>query len=85
MWTFLGKEIDETTLENYIGFVYCITSLVDNRKYVGKKLLKFSRTKQVKGKKKKIKIASDWKTYYGSNKELQEDVVKFGEEYVVIF
>lgn len=80
MWAFLGKEIDETTLEDYIGFVYCITSLVDNRKYVGKKLLKFSRTKQVKGKKKKIKIASDWKTYYGSNKELQEDVVKFGED-----
>lgn len=79
-WTYNDKKIDETTLEQFIGFVYLITNKITHRKYIGKKLLQFSRTKQVKGKKKRIKVDSDWKTYYGSNKELQEDVVKLGEE-----
>lgn len=79
-WTYLGQPIDESVLEEYVGFTYLITNTLTNRKYIGKKLLKFSRTKTVKGKKKKFKIDSDWKTYYGSNKELLEDVSRSGEE-----
>jgi hypothetical protein len=65
---------------DYVGFVYLITNLVTGRKYVGKKLFHFSKTKQVKGKKKKMKVASDWQTYYGSNDELKKDVTIHGEE-----
>jgi len=72
MWIYKGTEIDETTLDNYVGFVYIITNLTSGRRYIGKKLLKFSKTKRVKGKKKKFKIASDWKTYYGSAKPILE-------------
>ena len=37
----------------------------------------------VKGKKKKTRVKSDWETYYGSNKALQEEVKKNGpDEYV---
>lgn len=79
MWIYNNNTIDETILENYIAFVYLITNLTNNRKYIGKKLLKFRRTKTVKGKKKKLLIESDWKTYWGSNKDLQADVKELGE------
>ena len=77
-WTYNGSIVDSELLDEYIGFVYNITNLSNNRKYIGKKLLKRSKTRMVKGKKKKSLIESDWKDYYGSNKELQEDVVTFG-------
>jgi hypothetical protein len=80
MWIYKGTEIDETTLDNYVGFVYIITNLTSGRRYIGKKLLKFSKTKRVKGKKKKFKIASDWKTYYGSNATLLSDIEKLGQQ-----
>jgi len=79
-WTFESQPIDETILDDYVGFVYCITNLIDNKKYIGKKLLKFRRTKVVKGKKKKILVESDWKKYWGSNKNLIADVEKLGED-----
>lgn len=78
MWLYDGKEYSE--IGEYIGYVYLITNLTNNRKYIGKKNFYFSRTKMVKGKKKKFKVESDWKTYYGSNKELVEDVEKIGAE-----
>jgi Putative endonuclease segE, GIY-YIG domain len=87
-WTHKGQIVNELP-EDCIGFVYIITNLVNNRKYIGKKLAKFSKTtyKTVKlkngtKKKKKIrsKIDSDWQTYYGSNDELNKDVTQLGAE-----
>jgi hypothetical protein len=46
--------------------------------YIGKKLLKRTKTHVLKGKKKKSQVESDWKEYYGSNKELNEDVQLLG-------
>ena len=62
-----------------VGFVYVITNLANGKKYIGKKRFFSSRTKQVKGKKKKTKVESDWKSYYGSNAAIQEDVMNLGE------
>ena len=79
----------ETLPEDCVGFVYIITNLISGRKYIGKKLAKFSKTtyKTVKlkngtKKKKKIrsKIDSDWITYYGSSPELTKDVTELGKE-----
>lgn len=78
MWQYQGSPIEEIG-DAYIGFVYLITNLSNDKKYIGKKLLKFTKTKMVKGKKKRVKVDSDWKTYYGSNKMLQEDVKVLGE------
>lgn len=80
MWIYDDKDVDEAILVDYIGFVYQITNLTNNRKYIGKKLLKSRRTKVVAGKKKKVSVDSDWKKYWGSNKPLQEDVKSLGEE-----
>jgi hypothetical protein len=78
MWFYNGEYIDNPG--DYVGFVYLITNQITNRKYIGKKNFYFSRTKQVKGKKKRFKIESDWLDYYGSNKELAADVEKLGKE-----
>jgi len=87
-WTHQGNLV-ETLPIDCIGFVYVITNSVTNRKYIGKKLAKFSKTtyKTVKlkngtKKKKKIrsKIDSDWQDYYGSNIELNKDVEILGKD-----
>ena len=79
----------ETLPEDCVGFVYLITNNISGRKYIGKKLAKFSKTtyrvvklKNGKKKRKKIKgkIDSDWQTYYGSSPELTKDVVTLGIE-----
>ena len=81
MWTYLGVLIEEIEPE-YVGFVYRITNLVTNRTYIGKKLSKFSRSKKIKGmkKKKRFKVESDWKEYYSSSEELKADVSKMGKD-----
>lgn len=77
-WLYNGEIVDSEVLDNYIGFVYNITNLQNNRQYIGKKLLKRTKTRQVKGKKKRSLVESDWKQYYGSNKELIADVESIG-------
>jgi len=80
-WTYEGKEITEIS-DEYEGFVYLITNLTDNRKYVGKKLAKFKTTKPpLKGKKNKRRghKESDWRDYWGSSDKLIADVEKLGE------
>lgn len=88
MWFYLNNEITELP-ENIVGFVYLITNLTNNRKYIGKKLAKFSKTKTkvVKlksGEKKKKKIRtkeeSDWRDYWSSSEELKRDVAELGPE-----
>jgi hypothetical protein len=87
-WLYQGNLV-ETLPEDCVGFVYIITNTITGRKYIGKKLAKFSKTtyKTVKlkngnKKKKKIrgKIESDWQTYYGSSPNLQIDIDTLGKD-----
>jgi hypothetical protein len=87
-WLFENTLVDSLP-EDCVGFVYLITNNITGRKYIGKKLAKFSKTtyrmvklKNGKKKRKKIKgkIDSDWQTYYGSSPELTKDVVALGVE-----
>lgn len=79
MWLYKGQELKEIP-EGYVGMVYIITNKVNKRQYIGKKQFHFRKTKTVKGKKKRTVVESDWQTYYGSNKELQEHVALYGED-----
>lgn len=79
MWLYQDSPFDGD-LKDYVGFVYIITNLTNNKKYIGKKNFYFSRTKQVNKKKKKIKVPSDWETYYGSNDALNKDVESLGAD-----
>mgnify|MGYP003344774718 FL=1 len=88
MWLYNNEQITELP-DDCVGFVYLITNLTSDRKYIGKKLAKFSKTsyktvtlKNGTKKKKKIKskVDSDWLEYYGSSIELNKDVELLGEE-----
>lgn len=77
-----GKTV-ESIPDEYEGFVYLITNLKTQQKYVGKKLAKFKTTKPpLKGKKNKRRgyKESDWREYWGSSDRLNEDVKNLGEE-----
>ena len=78
-WTYHHKIIEANENDHY-AFVYLITNLTNNRKYIGKKLFKNKKTRQIKGKKKKTLVDSDWQEYWGSNTELQEDIQRLGVE-----
>lgn len=88
MWIYQGQEITNLP-DDCVGFVYIITNNTNNRKYIGKKLAKFSKTtyktvtlKNGNKKKKKIKskIDSDWRDYWSSSDELKKDVETLGTE-----
>ena len=83
-WLYQNQPVEELP-EDCVGFVYLITNITTDRKYIGKKLAKFSkitqRTVKLKNgtkKKKKIrsKIDSDWREYYGSSPELTKPRLK---------
>jgi hypothetical protein len=80
MWIYQNKEFTESDIDKNIGYVYLITNRINNRQYIGKKLFWFSKTRTVRGKKKKEKALSDWQTYWSSSEELKNDVVALGEE-----
>jgi len=71
-------EFKEENIGHAFGMVYLITHIKTGKKYVGKKFFTKAKTKQVKGKKKRSRVKSDWESYWGSNKELQEEIKKNG-------
>lgn len=82
MWLYNEKEYDETP-EEYQGFVYLITELDTGKKYIGKK--NFWRPKVLpknskRNRRVRTRVESDWKKYYGSNKEVQALVESKGIE-----
>lgn len=62
-WIFEGMPFTEAP-KKYVGFVYEIINLKNNKKYIGKKLFWCKRKRKT--------IESNWKKYYSSNKELIE-------------
>jgi hypothetical protein len=88
VWLYEHTQI-ETLPEDCVGFVYLITNKLSGRKYIGKKLAKFSKTtyrvvklKNGNKKRKRIrsKIDSDWQLYYGSNDQLNRDIEALGAD-----
>ena len=81
-WSYQGNEITNIP-EGVVGFVYLITNTTNGRMYIGKKLAKFSKSrKPLKGRvnKRRYKVESDWKDYFGSSDALNEDVSKIGKD-----
>jgi hypothetical protein len=75
-WYYNGEPFEDDGTN--FGFVYLIENLITGKKYIGRKYFSKAGTKQVNGKKRKIRKSSDWATYYGSNETLKEDVSILG-------
>jgi hypothetical protein len=83
MWLYNGKEFTTEMIDNYVGFVYIITDLSNNKKYVGKKIFQSKRRlAPLKGKtRRRTKIVeSDWMDYYGSSEEVRMLVEEKGAD-----
>ena len=81
-WMYQGKPVD-TIPEEYVGFVYEITNNQTGRKYIGKKLIAFKRSRPpLKGRvnRRRYKVESDWREYWGSSDTLTEDIQQLGIE-----
>ena len=81
-WTYKNEPIAKLP-EDCVGFVYIITNVISGRKYIGKKLARFKRSRPpLKGRKNKrrYKVDSDWQDYYGSSDDLTIDVNRLGKD-----
>ena len=81
-WLYKNKQVVDIP-EGFVGFVYLITNITNNRKYIGKKLTQFKRSKKpLKGRtnKRRYTVESDWRDYYGSSDELTADVELLGKD-----
>ena len=74
-WLYNNKKITNIP-DDAIAFVYRITNMVTGKSYIGKKQLYSYR----KVKRKRTKRESDWRVYFGSNKELLADILLYGTE-----
>ena len=80
-WKYHDKEIlteDDIPVDKAIGFIYIITQISTGRRYLGRKLLTKSSSKQVGGVKKKTRKASDWREYWSSSPKIKEWIKEAG-------
>lgn len=79
MWYYNNKPVEEID-PKYLAFVYLITNITNGKKYIGLKTTKSKKTKQVKGKKKRFTVESDWRDYWSSSLELKTDIELLGKD-----
>jgi hypothetical protein len=76
-WKYNQEDFIETP-KDMEGFVYIITNLTNSKKYIGKKHFWTRQKDRKTGRRKKKE--SDWRKYFGSCDELNEDVKNLGED-----
>jgi hypothetical protein len=82
-WLFENKEFTSEEIGDYVGFVYLITDLKNNKMYVGKKnFWSIRKLPPLKGQKRKRtkKAESDWKNYFGSSEAVKLLVEEYGQD-----
>lgn len=82
MWYYKNEQFD-TTPEDYQGFVYLITELDTDKKYIGKKNFWKPKTLPItKTRKRRVRTRteSDWRSYFSSSSEVQQLVESKGEK-----
>jgi hypothetical protein len=85
-WEYNNEPIHELP-EEVFGFVYLITNLTNNKKYIGRKQRSKTVSKPRKNKdgtkslrKQKVVTESTWATYTGSSISLNQDINKLGKD-----
>ena len=82
MWVYENKDFDQTP-DEFQGFVYMVTEKDTGKKYIGKKFFWKPKTLTVtKSRKRRVRtrVESDWRTYYGSSKEVKSLVESKGKD-----
>ena len=82
-WLYKDEPFDpESAPEDCAGFVYRITNLDNDMKYIGKKIFWRKNKVKVKGKtrRKTVIKESDWRKYYGSSANLKEEIQRIGTD-----
>jgi len=79
-WFYEDREFTEDDVGDAYGFVYIIRNLITDRIYIGRKYFTRASSKTVRGKRKRLRVTSDWQDYFSSSKELQEDVESLGKD-----
>lgn len=88
-WLYKGKVLeDEDIPEKAQGFIYLITYLPTNQKYIGRKLLTKAHRRQKNKKIIRTRVESDWREYWSSSPEVnllveQEGTDNFVREILV--
>lgn len=82
MWVYNNKEFNQTP-DEFQGFVYMITEKDTGKKYIGKKFFwkpKVLPVTKTRKRRVRTRVESDWRTYYGSSKEVQTLVEEKGKD-----
>ena len=75
-WIFEGHPFLSEDINDYFGFVYRITNLLTGKSYIGRKY--FHQLRKPRGGGRRVKSESNWKKYYGSSDELNEERRRVG-------
>ena len=70
-WLYEGKPFTTDDIGDLFGFVYRITNLQTGKQYIGRKYFWQKRKPRSGGR--RVTSESNWKKYYGSSKELNEE------------
>jgi len=77
-WTYKGAAFTSDDINGQFGFVYRITNLHTGQKYIGRKY--FVQKRKPRGGGRRRTSESNWKAYYGSSKELNDDRKRLGSD-----
>lgn len=75
-WEYHGTNFDGGCIGDYFGFVYRITNLTNGKKYIGRKYFWSLRKPRSGGR--RVRSESNWKRYYGSSDELNDERKELG-------
>lgn len=83
-WMFKGKAFEsEDIKKGYFSFIYLITDLKNNKRYIGQKMF-FTKKPVTKNKvTKKVTVESDWKKYFSSSETIKSMVAEHGSDNLV--
>ena len=82
-WIYMESPFSGGDVGDNYGFVYKITCSTTNRTYIGRKYFVQKRKPRAKSnatKRRRVTSESNWRNYYGSCPELNEDIKRYGRD-----
>ena len=80
-WLYKGCELTDDVIPSKAqGFIYVITHLPTNKRYIGRKLLTKAHRRQKNKKIIRTRVESDWREYWSSSPEVKQLVEQEGTD-----